>query len=293
MYSQIDNNKRNSFLLITFFIIFILFLGWIFGEITQLGYAGLTIAFFIALIMSLGGYFSGDKIALVSAGAKKITKEQNPYVVRMVENLAITAGIPQPQVYIIDDPAPNAFATGRNPKNASIALTTGLVQKLENEELEGVIAHELSHVKNYDIRFMTLVLVLVGIVSLLSHWFIRISFFGGRGKDNKSSVTSILLIAGLILLILSPLVAQLIKLAISRKREFLADADGALLTRYPAGLANALEKISQYEKPLARANGASAHLYIASPFGKSKQFMAKIFSTHPPIQQRIKALRQM
>lgn len=292
MYSQIDANKRKSFLLIVIFIALILFLGWFIGELTNSGYIGLIIALFVALIMSLGGYFSGDKLALTTAGAKKTSKSENPYVYRLVENLAITAGIPTPKIYLIKDSSLNAFATGRDPKHSSIALTTGIVEKLENEELEGVIAHELSHVKNYDIRLMTLVVVLVGIVSLLSHWFIRISFFNNKSDNKGSGIASIVLIAGLAMLIVSPIVAQLIKLSISRRREFLADASGALLTRYPEGLASALEKIAQNNKPLKRANGATAHLYIASPFGKTKKLTAKLFSTHPPIEARIKALRQ-
>ncbi len=294
MYSQIDANKKKSFILITFFVIFILFLGWSFTKISDTGYAGLIIAAIIALAMSLSGYYSGDKLALWTAGAKEIKKEHNPYVFRIIENLCITAGIPVPKIYIINDPCPNAFATGRDPKHASIALTTGIVEKLENEELEGVVAHELSHIKNYDIRLMTLVVVLVGIVSLLAHWFLRFNLLGGRSRNSKEgSAGAILLIIGLVLMILSPIIAQLIKLAISRKREFLADASGVLLTRYPEGLARALEKISLYNQPLKNANGATAHLYITSPFGQVKSFTANLFSTHPPIKERIAALRKM
>ncbi|MDD5172935.1 MAG: M48 family metallopeptidase [Patescibacteria group bacterium] len=294
MYSQIDNNKRKSFIFTIIFVFFIIFLGWIFTRLSNTGYTGLIVAIIIALIMSLSGYYSGDKVALWTAGAKEIKKEHNPYVFNLVENLCITAGIPVPKIHIIDDPVPNAFATGRDPKHASIALTTGLIKNLENEELEGVIAHELSHIKNYDIRLMTLVVVLVGIVSILSQWFFRIGSLGNRSRDNKAgSISIIFFLLGLALIILSPLVAQLIKLAISRKREYLADASGALLTRYPEGLARALEKISQYNQPLKRANGAIAHLYIASPFGQVKNFTANLFSTHPPIEKRISALRKI
>jgi len=176
MYKQIDANKRKSILLIGIFIILIGFLGWIFGELTDLGYGGLIIAIIIAVIMSLFGYYSGDKVALWTAGAEAISKEQNPYLYRMVENLCITAGLPKPNIYLINDPAINAFATGRDPDHASIAVTTGAIEKLENEELEGVLAHELSHIKNYDIRLMTLVIICVGIVALLSNWFFRINF---------------------------------------------------------------------------------------------------------------------
>ncbi len=294
MYSQIDNNKRKSFILTTIFILFILFLGWIFTKISDTGYAGIIMAVIIALIMSLSGYYSGDKVALWTAGAKETKKQDNPYVFRMVENLCITAGIPTPKIYVIDDPSPNAFATGRDPKHASIALTTGIIEKMENEELEGVIAHELSHIKNYDIRLMTLVVVLVGIITILTHWFFRMGMFGGRNRNSKQgSANTVFFVIGIILIVLSPLIAQLIKLAISRKREYLADASGVLLTRYPEGLANALEKISQYAQPLKNANGATAHLYIASPFGQVKSFTANLFNTHPPIKERIIALRRM
>ncbi|MCH7759143.1 M48 family metallopeptidase [Patescibacteria group bacterium] len=295
MYSQIDSNKQKSLLLIVIFIVFILLLGWLFSQITIYGYTGLIIAGMIAVVISLVGYFSGDKIALATAGAKPLKKKDNPYVYRLVENLCITAGLSLPKIYIINDSAPNAFATGRDPKHASIALTTGLIEKLENEELEGVIAHELSHIKNYDIRLMTLVVVLVGIVSIFSHYMFRMGLFGGfrRNNRNQGSFGMIILITSVVFIILSPIIAQLIKLAVSRKREYLADASGVLLTRYPEGLAKALEKISHYSKPLKNANGATAHLYISSPFGKTKNFTANLFNTHPPLQKRIAALRKM
>ncbi|EKE14383.1 MAG: hypothetical protein ACD_12C00540G0003 [uncultured bacterium] len=244
--------------------------------------------------MSLVSYFSGDKIALMISGAHgPIKKEDNPYVWNLVENLCITAGVEMPKIYLISDPAPNAFATGRDPKHASVALTTGIIERLENEELEGVIAHELSHIKNYDIRLMMMVIVLVGVITLLADWFLRFSFFGRGRRSRSGQLGMILLLLGLILAILSPLIAQLIKLAISRKREYLADASGSLLTRYPEGLARALEKISQYKDPMLRANKATAHLYIANPFGGTKKFMSGLFSTHPPIEERVKVLRAM
>jgi len=295
MYQQIESNKRKSAILIIFFIIFILFLGWIFDKLTGYGYGGLILAMFISLSMSLFSYFKGDKIALWTAGAKSIKKEDNPYVYRLVENLCITAGLPLPKIYLIPDPAINAFATGRDPEHASLAITIGAIEKLENEELEGVIAHELSHIKNYDIRLMMIVIVLVGMIVLLSDWLMR-SFLWRRRNDDRDSgqLGLFLLIIGVVLALLSPLIAQLIQLAVSRKREFLADASGALLTRYPEGLARALEKISKETKPLLRANDATAHLYIANPFGeKTQKFFHKIFSTHPPIEERIKALREM
>ena len=295
MYNQIDSNKRKTLLLITIFIAFIIAIGYFVGVYLGYGYGYLIGASALSLIMSLSGYYKGDKIALASTGAKHIEKKNNPYVYRMVENLCITAGTPVPKVYIIDSPAMNAFATGRDPEHASIALTTGIISALENEELEGVIAHELSHIKNYDIRLMTIVVVLVGTIALLSNWFFRARLFGmggGRKSSNDKGggqLGAIIMIVGLVLLILSPIIAEIIKLAISRKREFLADASGSLLTRYPEGLARALEKISQSNVPLPTASSATAHLFISNPLkGKG---MSKLFSTHPPIGERISKLR--
>ena len=297
MYKQIASNKRKSILLIAIFVIFVILLGWIFSQISDFGYGSLFFAIIISFIMALASFYSGDKVALWTAGAKgPLNKNDNPYVYRMVENLAITSGLPMPKIYLIPDPAPNAFATGRDPKHASIAITTGLIERLENEELEGVIAHELSHIKNYDIRLMMVVIVLVGIVALLSDWLLRFRFFGGRHDDRDSGgqLGVILLLVGIVLAIISPLIGKLIQLAVSRKREFLADADGALLTRYPEGLAKALEKITAYKEPMARANDATAHLYISNPFGeKTGKFFHKLFSTHPPVEERIKTLRGM
>lgn len=292
MYNQIISNKRKSILIMVLFVIIIFALSWVFGKLSGYGYESLIFAIIISITMSLFSYFQGDKIALWTAGAKPIEQKDNPYIYRMVENLCITAGLPLPKIYLIPDSAPNAFACGRNPKHASIALTTGIVQALENEELEGVIAHELSHIKNYDILFMTITVVLVGIIMLLSDWLLR-SFFWSKKDDSKGQLGLILLIAGIILAILSPLFAELIKLAVSRKREFLADASSALLTRYPEGLARALEKISQYKQPLQRANNATAHLYFSNPFKENKNFFTKLFSTHPPIEDRVKNLREM
>lgn len=290
MYSQIDTNKRKTWLLIGFFVAFVFAIGYVLQQWAGYGPESLVMAGLISLVMSLSSYYAGDKIALSTSGAKQITKEDNPYVFRLVENLCITAGIPEPKVYIIDSPALNAFATGRDPKHASIALTTGIISALENEELEGVIAHELSHVQNYDIRVMTVVIVLVGLISLLAQWFLR--FGGGRrnsDSDNKSG--NILGIVAIVLMLLSPIIAELIKLAVSRKREYLADASGSLLTRYPEGLARALEKIQASTVPLASASTATAHLFISNPFkGKS---ISGLFSTHPPIADRIAKLRGM
>jgi len=293
MYQQIDSNKRKTVILMVIFVIFVLALGWFYGIFTDTGYLGLGIAGGLSLVMTATSYFAGDKIALASAGAKQISKEDNPYVYRMVENLCITAGLPLPKIHIIADQNINAFATGRDPKHASVAVTQGAIDKLENEELEGVIAHELSHIKNYDIRIMMIVIVLVGIIALISDWLLR-GFIWNKSDNNKGRLGMILIIAGIILAILSPLIAKIIQLAISRKREFLADADGSLLTRYPAGLANALEKIALANKePLQKANNATAHLYIANPFGATRKFLSGLFSTHPPIEERIIKLRQM
>ncbi len=296
MYNQIDSNKRKTAILIAIFIAVIVLIGWIFAETTSIGYFGIVLAVFFSISMSLASYFKGDKLALLSAGAKgPIQKNDNPYLYRMVENLAITAGIPLPNIYVIPDSAINAFACGRNPKNASIAITTGAIEKLENIEMEGVIAHELSHIKNYDILLMTIVIVLVGLIALLSDWFIRINLFGGGKKSDRNSgqIGMIIMIIGVVLLILSPIIGKIIQLAISRKREFLADASGSLLTRYPEGLAKALEKIEMDNIPLKRANNATAHLYISSPFGKNKHLLSKLFSTHPPVKERVAILRKM
>lgn len=277
------------------FIIFIVALGYVFGEVTKMGYWGLILAIFVSIFMTAFSYYRGDKVALWTAGAKEIEKSDNPYVFRMVENLCITAGLPLPRVHIINDPAPNAFATGRDPEHASIALTTGIIEKLENEELEGVIAHELSHIKNYDIRLMMVVIVLVGVIALLANWMFRISFHSSGGRRRESGqLALIFLVAGLVLAILSPLIAEIIKLAVSRKREYLADASGALLTRYPAGLASALEKISFYNRPMIQANNATAHLFFSNPFGSQPtKWLSRLFSTHPPAEDRIARLKDM
>lgn len=293
MYSEITSNKRRSVLLMTIFIALIILLGYVFsraqGDTT---YAGVWIAIIFSLFSTSISYFAGDKIALWTSGAKPITREENKYVWNLVENLCIAQGVPVPKIYIIDDPAINAFATGRKPELASIAITTGAVQKLKNEELEGVIAHELSHVKNYDIRFMTLVAVMVGTISILANIFLRSRLFHSRNNSRGGGqLGAIFMIVGIVLAILSPIIAELIKLAISRKREYLADASAALLTRYPAGLANALEKIGQENIKMRQASSATAHLFFASPF--SAKSFSGLFSTHPPLQERIKRLREM
>lgn len=280
----------------TIFVILIVGLGYVFSRATgDTTYGGVWLAIIFSLGMTMVSYFQGDKIALWTSGAKPITREENKYVWNLVENLSIANGTPTPKIYIIDDQAINAFATGRKPELASIAVTRGAIDRLTNEELEGVLAHELSHVKNYDIRFMTLVAVMVGAVSILANIFLRSHFlFGGRRSSDREGggqIAAIFMIVGIILAILSPIIAELIKLAISRRREYLADASGALLTRYPAGLASALEKIAADNQPLKTASAATAHLFFANPF--SAKSLSNLFSTHPPIAERIKRLREM
>ena len=230
------------------------------------------------------------------AGAKLIKKSDNPTLYRTVENLCITTGLPFPKVYIINENQPNAFATGRNSKHAVVAVTQGLLDKLEKPELEGVIAHELSHIKNKDMLLQTMVVVLVGIIAIASHMFLRISFYGGaKRRNSKGNLGVIMLALGLVAAVLAPIAANLIKLAVSRKREFLADASGALITRFPEGLARALEKIASDTTPMRKANNATAHLYIVNPFrGKqAKSWFTRLYSTHPPVEERINALREI
>lgn len=295
MYKEIDSNKRKTVIFITGFLIFIIGLGWIFSRV--LGHPWiLFLAAGISILMSISSYWYSDKLILGISHAHEVKRDDNKQLYRLVENLCITAGLPLPKIYIIEDPAPNAFATGRDPQHAVICVTRGLLDKLNKTELEGVIAHELSHIGNYDIRLSMVIVILVGLVVLMSDWFLRLSFFGDSDSDS-GELGFIFLIIGIILALLSPLFATLIQLAISRKREFLADASGALLTRYPEGLARALEKISADKTPLKVANKATAHLYITNPLkehqGTRRGFLAGLFDTHPPIEERIKRLRAM
>ncbi len=296
IYDRIASNKRNSILLFVFFFIFILFLGWVFGEIFAWGYIGIFLAFFIAVIMVFSAYYKSDSLVLSISKAKPVLEKEWPHLFHSVEGLAIAAGIPKPKLYMIDDTAINAFATGRDPEHAVIVVTKGAAQRLNRLELEGVIAHEMSHIKNYDIRFMMLVTVLVGTAALLSNIILRSFLWGGTGGNRKGGggIQIALIVLGLILAILTPVIAQLIKFAISRKREFLADADGALITRYPKGLADALRKISVDQEPLEVANEATENLYISNPFKKKhKSWFKGMFNTHPPVEERIKALDAM
>lgn len=281
-----------------FFLIFVIGLGYLLSWYFNNQFI-LVIAVIIAITQALVSYYYSDSITLAVSGAKEVPRKE-PFLGlhRLVENLSITGGLPKPRIYLINDSAPNAFATGRDPKHAALAVTSGLLDKLNKSELEGVISHELAHVGNYDIRLMTIVVVLVGVVALLSDFFLRWTWFGGRRRDSEGGgqLQLILFIIAIVMAILAPLAATMIQLAISRKREFLADASGALLTRYPEGLASALEKISQDHEPLEAANKATAHLYIENPFKDnegSRGFLAGLFDTHPPVKERIKKLRAM
>lgn len=298
LYTHAESNTRKTWLYLTGFLLFIILLGWLISYFLG-SYIILIIAVVYSILVSFFSYWYSDKIVLAMTRAKPIEKKDNPELYRLVENLCITAGLPLPRIYIINEAQPNAFATGRNQKHAVVAVTQGLLNRLKRAELEGVIAHELSHIGNKDILLSTIIVVLVGVVVIITDLFFRISLYGGfssrRNNQGGGQARVIMLLIALALAILAPLFATLIKLAISRKREFLADASGALLTRYPEGLARALEKISQDPHPLKVANNSMAHLYFASPFrGKqSKSFLTKLFMTHPPARERIKALRGM
>ena len=297
MYEQIASNKRKSFFLVLFFVAMIFILVWLFGQLTDLGSYAVIPAFVIAVAMTVGSYYASDKIALAVSRAKPISKEDYPYLYNVVEGLAIAAGLPKPRCYIIDDTAPNAFASGRNPQNSVIVVTKGLLQKLNRAELEGVIAHEMSHIKNYDVLVQTLAVVMVGVIVLLSDWIMRSFFWGGQRRRSSEKqgggAGSVLIIVAIALAVLAPIIAQLLKLAVSRKREYLADASGAMLTRYPPGLASALRKLAADTEPLEVANKAKAHLYIVNPLKDLGGKMNALFSTHPPIEKRIQALESM
>ena len=298
-FNEVRRNKINSFILISLFIILIGFIGGAIGLYFDNIYIGLIIAMVFSIIYSLIAYKQGGNMVLKLTGAKPVTKRQYPHLYHTIEGLALAAGIKAPKAYIIEDDAMNAFATGTNPDNAAITVTTGLLKKLNRQELEGVVAHEMAHIKNYDIRFMILATVLIGIVSLLSHFMLRMFFYGGaRNMPKNPRVALPLIIVMVILVILAPIFSQMIKLAISRKREYMADATGAILTRYPPGLASALRKIGKDAKQLKAANSSNAHLFIYSPFKskkskKKKRFYKGLFSTHPPIEERISRLEQM
>ncbi len=298
MYENIARNKWKSFLLILFFASFVFLLAWVLETLMGWGKEGLILAALITIAMTWGGYYWSDRIVLAISRARPLDRKEYPFLYHTVEGLAIAAGLPTPQCYIIDDSSPNAFATGRSPRHAVIAVTRGLLEKLSRLELEGVIGHEMAHIKNYDMLVQTLTAVMAGTVVLLSDW-LRRSFFWGkphrsdrrRSGDNRGA--SVIFILGLFLAILSPLIAQLIRLAISRRREFLADAEGVRLTRYPPGLAAALRKIAADQEPLEVANKATAHLYIVNPLKDWRGRLSRLFMTHPPVEERIAALEKM
>lgn len=286
LYNEADKNVRLTWIYITGFLIFVIGIGYFFAQIMG-SRAILYGAVLFSSLMSIGSYWWSDKIVLSMSGAKEVTHDNARELYHLVENLCITAGLPLPKIYIIEDSAPNAFATGRNPEHGVICVTTGILQKLEKSELEGVLAHELSHIGNRDILLSTVVVVLVGFIALIADWFQHWAFWGG--DDDSDNNNPLFMIVGILLSLLAPLAATLIQLAISRKREYLADASAALLTRHPEGLARALEKISADTEPLEAANRATAHLYIANPFKGGN--IAKLFSTHPPIEERVARLR--
>ncbi len=295
IYSHQDSNTRKTWFLMIVFLLVVIGLGWTFAW-----YLNSPVILLVAVVFSVGmnvaSFWYSDKIVLRMSGARLVTRDEHRDLWNSVENLSITAGLPMPKLYIIEESAPNAFATGRNKEHAVVAVTTGLLTLLDRNELDGVIAHELSHIGNRDMLVSTMVVVLVGFVTLLSDFFLRMTFWGHGGGDRggDGKLRLIMMLVGIALAILAPIVAMLIQLAISRKREFLADASGALLTRYPEGLASALEKINNHKTPMKKANHATAHLFISSPFGGGKKAFSglnKMFLTHPPAEERIKALR--
>ncbi len=288
IYSQISTNKRNSYLLFLFFFAIMFALGWLISSVWGLGNIGIVLIGAVSIIWMLISYYKGDSVVLAANGAREVSKRDEPYLVNLVEGLALASGIPTPKIYVVEDASLNAFATGRDPKHASVAVTRGLLNKLNRAELEGVVAHEISHIKNYDIRYMTLVIVVIGIIgmaaSILSHTFI----YGGGNRDKGSGW---LIVIGILAAILAPIFAQLVQLAISRQREYLADSSGALITHNPQGLADALKKIASDKTPARQADKMSASLYIANPFKKVD--VAGLFSTHPPIKERIAKLEEI
>jgi heat shock protein HtpX len=296
-------NRRNSVVLILAVALLLGVLGFTIGYGTT-GYVEgafgvTTIAIVIAMLLSVGSYFAGDKLVLAASGAKEVTQQSAPQLMNVVQEMALAAGVPMPKVYLIDDTAPNAFATGRDPKHASVAITTGLLEKLDREELQGVIGHELSHVRNYDIRFSLLVAVLVGSIALLADFFLRFTFWGGgrRGGGDRDKggggLAAILFVVAIVLAIVAPFIARLVQLAVSRQREYLADASAVELTRNPRGLEQALAKISGDREVLEVANRATQHLYFTNPIKKFEQRSSNMFSTHPNIVDRINRLRQL
>jgi len=297
IYEQVDRNKKRSALIMGLFVVLITLIAWVFARVLGFGLDIIGFALIFAGLISFASYWWSDKIILAISRARPADRKKDFHFFTVAENLAMVAQIPRPKLYVIKDSAPNAFATGRDPDHAVVCATTGLLEKLDRTELEGVIAHELSHIKNYDARLMSIVTILVGMVTLLADWFLRGSAFGSRSRGKKGGEAgAILFLIGIFLALLSPLIANLIKLALSRQREFLADASAVKLTRFPEGLARALTKIAADKEPLEAANKATAHLYIANPLKNRHDrigWFAGFFNTHPPVEERIKALRAM
>ncbi|MEO0094727.1 MAG: M48 family metalloprotease [candidate division WOR-3 bacterium] len=294
LYDQIAANKRKTFIFIVITSLFLGALGYVVVELLNWGTAGYIFFALFIIIYNFVLYYNSDKIALASTGSVPADPEEFKQLHNVVEEVAIAAGVPKPKVYITPSPAPNAFATGRNPQNAAVAVTTGLLEIMNREELQGVIAHEMAHIRNYDILLMTVVAAIGGLIVLLRDFFLRGMFLGGRRKSSRSGRGGgILILIGLVLAIIAPLFVALIRAAISRQREYLADASGAYITRYPQGLAQALAKLKQAYQPMAKASQSNAHLFIASPFGKDRFNISNLFSTHPPIDKRIERLNSL
>lgn len=298
MFEEVRSNKIKSVVLIVLFLFLVGILGSVIGLIYGSTVFGVAVSVIVGLVYVLIVFNSGDQMILKMTGARPVTKAEFPYLYHTLEGLAIAAGIPTPKAYVIEDSALNAFATGKDPQHASITVTTGLLKVMKRQELEGVVAHEMSHIKNYDVRFMMLAVVLVGLVTLLSDFILRSFLWGSHGRKRESNgggnIQLLFIALGLLFAILAPLIGYMIKLAISRKREFMADANAAVLTRYPPGLASALEKISKDPDPLVdKANKATAHLFISTPFRNKHGLVTNLFATHPPIEERIKRLKEM
>ncbi|MDR0931207.1 MAG: M48 family metallopeptidase [Clostridiales bacterium] len=298
MFEAVQKNKRRTYFIATLCFVFLGVVVYFIAEFSGLGNIAIPIAVLVAICSTFFSYFFSDKIVLASSHAKPADEETEKYLHNIVEGLCVASGLPKPRIYVVDDPAPNAFATGRNPQKAVVCVTTGLLQRLDYYQLEGVLAHELAHIKNYDILLSTVVTVMVGIVIILSDIFTRFMFFGGgrsrrSNDDNGGGIQIILFIIGLIFIILAPLFGQLLKMALSRNREYLADSTAIEFTRNPEGLATALEKISQDPMPVEHANKATANMYICNPLRNKKGESVDLFSTHPPIDKRIEAIRNI
>ena len=299
IYESVASNKRRSAVIIFLFALFVGLVAYVIGEALDYGPGFIGVALIFGGLTSFISYWYSDKIILTLSSARPASREEDFYFISVAQNLSLAARIPMPKLYVIDDSAMNAFATGRDPKHAVVCCTSGILQRLNRTELEGVVAHEMSHIGNYDMRLMSVVTIMVGFITLLADWFLRASFWGGRKRNSDregGQIQAIFAVVGIILALLSPLIAQLIQLAISRKREYLADASAVKLTRQPSGLISALQKLSADSEPLEAANKATAHLYITNPL-KNKHggigWFAGLFSTHPPIDDRIRMLEMM